>query len=64
MIAKQNFKMIRINDGDLLGDAYERGFLSLLDYWRWANDKPRPAKARRPREKRAARKTEVRDCPI
>lgn len=46
-----------------LDDCYDACFLSLLDLWRWTQEKPSPA---RTRARRAARKTklEERECPI
>lgn len=51
-------------DAAELDVAYENGALALLDYWRWTENRPKPQNSRRPRQERAAKRTEVRKCPI
>lgn len=53
-------------DRSAIADAYEFGFLPLLERWRWSQNRPQPVKSRRARKAAAPKpnKAQVRKCPF
>ena len=61
--APVNFK-VWDNEGFALDDCYDACFLSLLDIYKWFQEKPSPVRTRLRRAARKQKKTEARTLPV